>query len=580
MRKFVFLISVMALFSFGIYAAEPMSVEIPPALVKITDFTPTNCPDISGPHLVVNNSNRRSQMHSSRRLFSHGDTLALIYGSTSQAAGNEFQQVYIVYSFDAGVTWTATPLTSIDLTRTYPSIDNTYNHTLSADPIGSIPFVMYQERAIGPNINRIMHAYDEMFPYALFTPVNIADSAFYEPALMVWGTGDTIWGTSQDGLFSKDLVYHYSIDHGANWTCGTWLAAGTGDFSNGFPENGRNGYGFVTYGHVIDDAANGAYVPMYRETTDYGQTWTTEQPFEIILDSSGSVLDTFGITWQGSQSVIIDQLTNKPYIVTKLDTLANGYSVNFGEVWFTKPNGGTPGAWTFDVNNPVPICDWRPGQQDNVGSFVQIGMYYAADSTPVLYIGYSYSDSILGMWKGYIAASTDEGNTWTQTCVTNDPAVDTTVHYTQVAPYVDHNGNIHMVYETVYASSDYTLGADYHVSVNVVTDLGLPAPIWPYPCGSVGVEENPVIEIPSFYRISTNMSLGNCSFEVGIPEGGMTSLRIYDATGRIVEDLVNRYVSAGNHSFDWNTNGIPSGNYIYRLTSNGYITTGKVLIAE
>lgn len=109
----------------------------------------------------------------------------------------------------------------------------------------------------------------------------------------------------------------------------------------------------------------------------------------------------------------------------------------------------------------------------------------------------------------------------------------------------------------------------------MVNDLGLPQP-GPY---VVGLEEQPVITIPTGYNINFIRDRNNFTFNLSLPTGGNTILNIYDASGRKINQLVNRYLSAGQYNFRWNET-VPGGNYIYRLTSGGFTHSGKLQIIE
>lgn len=50
---------------------------------------------------------------------------------------------------------------------------------------------------------------------------------------------------------------------------------------------------------------------------------------------------------------------------------------------------------------------------------------------------------------------------------------------------------------------------------------------------------------------------------------GMTTLSVYDMLGREVAQLVNQEQSAGTHEQPFDASALPSGVYLYRLTSNG-----------
>lgn len=64
-----------------------------------------------------------------------------------------------------------------------------------------------------------------------------------------------------------------------------------------------------------------------------------------------------------------------------------------------------------------------------------------------------------------------------------------------------------------------------------------------------------------------------------LPEGGNTTLKIYDILGKEVTTLVNEYKTAGTHQVIFNATQLSSGIYFYTLQSGGnYITKQMMLI--
>ncbi|MEX0686203.1 MAG: ice-binding family protein [Balneolales bacterium] len=68
------------------------------------------------------------------------------------------------------------------------------------------------------------------------------------------------------------------------------------------------------------------------------------------------------------------------------------------------------------------------------------------------------------------------------------------------------------------------------------------------------------------------------SFE--LPEQTVVRLAIHDMLGREVAVLVSESRSAGFHQVTWNAQSVPSGMYLYRLSANGQILTGKMMMIK
>ena len=55
------------------------------------------------------------------------------------------------------------------------------------------------------------------------------------------------------------------------------------------------------------------------------------------------------------------------------------------------------------------------------------------------------------------------------------------------------------------------------------------------------------------------------------------TLKVYDVTGNEVALLTNGILEAGRHVVEFNPSGLAAGNYIYRLSWNGFSLSGKML---
>ncbi len=58
------------------------------------------------------------------------------------------------------------------------------------------------------------------------------------------------------------------------------------------------------------------------------------------------------------------------------------------------------------------------------------------------------------------------------------------------------------------------------------------------------------------------------------------SLHIYNITGRLVETLINKPLTPGEHEITWNAGHLPSGVYFVRLQSGEFIETQKIILMK
>ncbi|MCF7805371.1 MAG: T9SS type A sorting domain-containing protein [Candidatus Marinimicrobia bacterium] len=62
------------------------------------------------------------------------------------------------------------------------------------------------------------------------------------------------------------------------------------------------------------------------------------------------------------------------------------------------------------------------------------------------------------------------------------------------------------------------------------------------------------------------------SIRYGIPEQSTVNIKVYDLSGRLVEELVNTNMDAGYYTVEFNGSTLPSGIYLYRMTSQSLVS--------
>jgi hypothetical protein len=65
-----------------------------------------------------------------------------------------------------------------------------------------------------------------------------------------------------------------------------------------------------------------------------------------------------------------------------------------------------------------------------------------------------------------------------------------------------------------------------------------------------------------------------------IPAASKVTLTIYNTLGQLITTLVNENQEAGNYSVNFNAAGLSSGMYFYRMQSDNFIKTNKMLLLK
>jgi len=65
-----------------------------------------------------------------------------------------------------------------------------------------------------------------------------------------------------------------------------------------------------------------------------------------------------------------------------------------------------------------------------------------------------------------------------------------------------------------------------------------------------------------------------------IKESGLVQIKVYDILGKEITTLVNERKDAGSYTIDFNANKLPSGVYIYQLTTPGFTQARKMILTK
>ncbi|MDZ7797036.1 MAG: T9SS type A sorting domain-containing protein [Candidatus Marinimicrobia bacterium] len=70
------------------------------------------------------------------------------------------------------------------------------------------------------------------------------------------------------------------------------------------------------------------------------------------------------------------------------------------------------------------------------------------------------------------------------------------------------------------------------------------------------------------------------SFSYTLHEANNVTISIFDLTGRKIETIVDDYQQAGTYLMQWDASEYSSGIYLYRLSTNDFTTTKKMLFMK
>lgn len=123
----------------------------------------------------------------------------------------------------------------------------------------------------------------------------------------------------------------------------------------------------------------------------------------------------------------------------------------------------------------------------------------------------------------------------------------------------------------------------------IALEMSLPQGIFSYRAFKFGWDGKPLyidltaVKIPESFRLSQNYPnpfnpVTKIDFD--LPVGTFVNLSIYDVLGRLVENIYNTQLPAGPYSVSFNSSKLPSGVYFYRLSTESFTETRKMVIVK
>ena len=100
--------------------------------------------------------------------------------------------------------------------------------------------------------------------------------------------------------------------------------------------------------------------------------------------------------------------------------------------------------------------------------------------------------------------------------------------------------------------------------------------------GGIGIQQIST-NVPEGFELSQNYPnpfnpVTNINFS--IPKSGIVKLTVYDASGRETAALFNGRLSAGTYNYDFDASQLASGIYFYKLESNDFSQTKKMVLVK
>ncbi len=366
-------------------------------------------------------------------------------------------------------------------------------------------------------------------------PLYVTD-LYEDSAGRIWLTS---WGN--EGLF-------YSDDGAQTWTdAQVDLSGGMGGAPDGIADGFAQVYAITEdiLGTLFISANNG---DVYR-SFDRGVTWqkakqlpmgTADTPFAMISDPTapgtlyagtfgdGMYVSTdFGETWTKPASVGLPKGAGYVFDLEFDPLSGNLFAGTANGLYYTADGGEN---WT-GLNSAFPVPTQAPEVRNL--SFDQNGALFASTWGQGVWSSADWQATALGLFALK------------------------TANVTQIS----------ISYNTV-----YVLLEDGSVETFRYTSAGQ----------SVDVEDE-FTEVPSEYSLNQNYPNPfnpSTAIEFSLPQAATVNLTVFDTIGRQVAVLINGQMASGRHSVQFNASSLPSGMYLYRLSTPAGSITQKMILMK
>lgn len=342
------------------------------------------------------------------------------------------------------------------------------------------------------------------------------------------GAGYCIWAfdgnnalvtTSPTGF----AYIHKTTNGGQNWV---QVFSQTGGFGNGFHFINAT-TGFFAGDHV------GTRMTIFK-TTNAGSTW----------DSTGQLFSTTSDGWNNSMFGIGNQI----WIGTNSTTIV--YSSNAGVNWT---------AQTTSVANQYAI--WFNSATVGMAGGPSTATWKTTNS------GVNWAvipDSITNNCTGLCGS----GTSWWQTTFSTKVFYSPNDGASWATQYIAPAGNFRHITKARTGETLWGVRSNGGISRYGTPLTGI-TPI----TGTVPDNYNLSQNYPNPFNPVTKISFA-------IPKSGFVTLKVYDMLGREVVKLVNENKTAGNYLIDFDASNLSSGIYFYRIETNGFVDTKKLMLLK
>jgi len=100
---------------------------------------------------------------------------------------------------------------------------------------------------------------------------------------------------------------------------------------------------------------------------------------------------------------------------------------------------------------------------------------------------------------------------------------------------------------------------------------------------NLGKRASLIADLPKTYSLKQNYPNPfnpSTVISYALPNNAYVTLKVFDVLGNEVASLVNEEKSAGNYTVEFNASGLSSGIYFYRIQTESFVDTKKLILLK
>ncbi len=377
----------------------------------------------------------------------------------------------------------------------------------------------------------------------------------------IWYFRDIEFYDANNGITSTaDGTIYVTTDAGSSWTLATGLNQDIEDVCyadastlyavGGDEKVSKSTDGGLTWSQIYSGTFTRLFLGVYFTDPNYG----------MIGGEDGKVLKTTdgGANWI-TQNAFGFALLHGVYIFNS----DSAYVVGTPEQVYKTTDGGT--TWTEDIVSNYNVAFYKVKFTDNNMGVIcgsQGTILIKTDYVPVELTGFSGSvngTSAVLNWttstetnnKGFGVERKSNNSDWQEVGFVPGFGTSTQQHSYS---YSDDQLNAGS-YSYRLKQTDF----DGSFKYSNIVDIKMSVP------SEFSLDQN----YPNPFNPSTSISFS-------IPENQFVNLTVYNSLGEKVSVLVNKVLTAGQHTINFNASGLSSGIYMVRMTSGNFVNTKKM----